>query len=384
MRILHVTDCYLPQVGGIEMHVHDLAERQRRTGHDVHVLTSTPGPEALDPTWVRRVGGRTPTGIGRSLAATRRVQEVLLSEPFDVVHAHVSVVSPLSMSTARQAAALHVPTVVTVHSLWSALGPVPPVLESLFRMRTWPVVWSAVSSVAAEALRETLGGVATVASVPNGVDPDEWQPQTHPFDSDLTIACVMRLARRKRPMPLLRMVRRLRQQVSAEIDFRVVIIGDGPERPAMERFLRAHRMDGWVQLLGKLDRPQILDVLQSSHLYVSPAEMESFGIAALEARCTGLPVVASSRGGVGEFVTDGVDGLLASSDRDMVAAMQRLLTDPSLRRAIALHNAAVTPTATWTAAVAGATRLYELAQRQLQLQDVPVDAMHALVSEVPA
>ncbi|MFY9915566.1 MAG: glycosyltransferase family 4 protein [Nocardioidaceae bacterium] len=382
MRILHVTDCYLPQVGGIEMHVHDLAERQRRAGHDVHVLTSTPGGNVVDPAWVRRLDGRTPTGIGRSLAATRRVEEVFLGEPFDVVHAHVSVISPLSMSTARQAAARRVPTVVTVHSLWSSLGPVPPMLESLLRLRTWPVVWSAVSTVAAAALQETLGGTATVVSVPNGVDPDEWQPQTQPSDTQLTIACVMRLARRKRPMPLLRMLRRLHQQVPDEIDFRVVIIGDGPARPAMERFLRAHRMDGWVILLGRLERPQILDVFRSSHVYVAPAEMESFGIAALEARCAGLPVVASSRGGVGEFVTHGIDGLLGSSDRDMVAAMHRLLTDPALRRSMALHNQAVSPTATWTAAVDGATRLYELAERQLQ--EAHTDAVRAVNTEVPA
>ena len=382
MRILHVTDCYLPQVGGIEMHVHDLAVRQRRAGHDVHVLTSTPGSDVVDPPWVRRLDGRTPTGIGRSIAATRRVEEALLGEPFDVVHAHVSVISPLSMSTARQAAATGVPTVVTVHSLWSSLGPVPPMLESLLRLRTWPVVWSAVSTVAAEAMRETLGGTATVVSVPNGVDPDEWQPQPQPFGSELTIACVMRLARRKRPLPLLRMLRRLRQQVPEEIDFRVVIIGDGPARPAMERFLRAHRMDGWVSLLGRLERPRILDEFHSSHLYVAPAEMESFGIAALEARCAGLPVVASSRGGVGEFITHGVDGLLGSSDRDMVAAMHRLLTDPSLRHGMAMHNQAVSPTATWTAALAGATHLYELAERQLQ--DATANAVRAVSTEVPA
>ncbi len=382
MRILHVTDCYLPQVGGIEMHVHDLAERQRRAGDDVHILTSTPGSAGSDPSWVHRLSGRTPTGIGRSLAATRRVEDVLRGEPFDVVHAHVSVVSPLSMSAARHASALGVPTVVTVHSLWSSLGPVPPLLESLLGLRTWPVVWSAVSTVAAAALQGTLGGAATVVSVPNGVDPDEWQPQVQPVDAELTIACVMRLARRKRPMPLLRMLRRLRQLAPAELAFRVVIIGDGPARPKMERFLQTHRMDGWVSLLGRLERPQILDVFQSSHLYVAPAEMESFGIAALEARCAGLPVVASSRGGVGEFVTDGVDGLLASSDREMVAAMLELLTDPKLRHTMSVHNRAVSPAATWTAAVAGAARLYELAGRQLQ--DAPLDSVLAADLEVPA
>ncbi len=381
MRILHVTDCYLPQVGGIEMHVHDLAERQRRAGDEVYVLTSTPGSDVADPTWVRRLVVRTPTGIMRSLAATRRVEDLLLGEPFDVVHAHVSVVSPLAMSAARHASALGVPTVVTVHSLWSKLGPVPPLLESLLRLRTWPVVWSAVSTVAAQALQDVLGGAATVVSVPNGVDPDEWQPRAQPSGAALTIACVMRLAKRKRPLPLLRMLRQLRQQAPADLDFRVVIIGDGPARPAMERFLQAHGMDGWVTLLGRLERPQILEVLHSSHLYVAPAEMESFGIAALEARCAGLPVVASSRGGVGEFVAHGVDGLLASSDREMVAAMLQLLTDPSLRHTIAMHNRAVSPTATWTAAVQGSAHLYALAHRRLE--QIP-DTVLVASSEVPA
>ncbi len=66
----------------------------------------------------------------------------------------------------------------------------------------------------------------------------------------------MRLARRKRPIPLLRMLRQLRRDAPADLAFRVVIVGSGPERAAMERFLEVHRMARWVHLLGRLDRAE--------------------------------------------------------------------------------------------------------------------------------
>ena len=68
-------------------------------------------------------------------------------------------------------------------------------------------------------------------------------------------------------------------------------------------------------------------MLGRAHVFVAPADLESFGIAALEARCAGLPVVAKSSGGVREFVRDGVEGLLCDTDEDMVQALVRLGSD---------------------------------------------------------
>jgi glycosyltransferase involved in cell wall biosynthesis len=204
-----------------------------------------------------------------------------------------------------------------------------------------------------------------VASLPNGVDPDAWRPNAPLPEGDLTLVSVMRLARRKRPLPFLRMLRELRREAPEDLDFRVVIIGDGTERVSMEHFLRTNGMDDWVSLIGRLDRSEIREVFSRSHVYVAPAELESFGIAALEARCAGLPVVASSRGGVGEFIAHGVDGLLASSDTDMVQAMLTLLTHESLRRTMTAHNRAVTPTSTWDAVLDGSAQLYQLARSRV-------------------
>jgi glycosyltransferase involved in cell wall biosynthesis len=120
-------------------------------------------------------------------------------------------------------------------------------------------------------------------------------------------------------------------------------------------------MADWVVLPGRLDRSEIRRIFAASDVYVAPAELESFGIAALEARSAGLPVVASSRGGVDEFVTPGLEGLLAANDAEMVDALVTMIADPALRDAINRHNREVPPLVTWDAVLSRAQDLYELA-----------------------
>ena len=134
-------------------------------------------------------------------------------------------------------------------------------------------------------------------------------------------------------------------------------------------------MRDWVELPGRLDRAAIRDRLAAASVFLAPAELESFGIAALEARCVGLPVVASSRSGVGEFITPGVDGLLSASDAGMVDDLARLLTDPALRTAITRHNRTVAPDFGWQAA---GTRTLEVYARAALVADARASTAPAL------
>ena len=93
-----------------------------------------------------------------------------------------------------------------------------------------------------------------------------------------------------------------------------------------------------VELVGRRTRDEIRTAFARADVFVAPANLESFGIAALEARCAGLPVVAMARTGIREFVANGREGLLAQSDRDMVEQLLRLIRDPELRQRIATHN----------------------------------------------
>ncbi|MEO6510759.1 MAG: glycosyltransferase family 4 protein, partial [Nocardioides sp.] len=221
------------------------------------------------------------------------------------------------------------------------------------------VLWTAVSGAALERLRPLVGPDASTAVLPNAVDVDWWHtaPQTQD-DDERVVVSVLRMTQRKRPIPLLRMLRQVRQQAPASRRLRAVLVGAGPERAAAQRYLRRHAMTSWVHLTGPLDRARIRRLLAGSHVYVAPAPLESFGIAALEARAAGLPVVASTRGGVGEFVEHGRHGLLADSDESMVAVLTQLVTDDALLADLTAHSRLHRPALDWDAAHEAALAAY--------------------------
>jgi glycosyltransferase involved in cell wall biosynthesis/uncharacterized membrane protein YbhN (UPF0104 family) len=342
-RIAHVTDVFLPRLGGIETHVDDLARHQRAAGLDADVLTPKAGT-GPDPAWVRRL----------SVAAARRT----IGE-YDAVHVHLSMWSPYGIAVARAAMAAGVPTLITVHSMWAGVGGLLR-LVAITSLRRWPVVWSAVSAAAAETFRRSLG--EDVAVLPNAVDVASWRPAAFAerASAPLTVVSVMRLMPRKRPLPLVEMFDRIRA-LTPDDDVRLVIVGDGPLRRRLERAVRRRGLDGRVRITGRLPRHRVRDELLAASLYVAPAPKESFGIAALEARCAGLPVVAHRRSGVGEFVRDRVDGVLVANDAELVVAIAELVRDDGLRARIAAHNRHVAPAFDWSDVLRRTDALYAAA-----------------------
>jgi glycosyltransferase involved in cell wall biosynthesis len=364
MRIAHVSDCYLPRLGGIEVQVHDLAQQQLAAGHDVRILTSTPAPPRVSRPQSLVLGRdsppvqRFPAGLSGlpSPGARAGLRQALSRGGFDVLHLHSSVLSPFAWAGARTAAELGLPAVLTMHSVLPP-GRVLGLSDALGRWSDWPVVWSAVSDVAAAPLRQVLGETA-VHVLANGIDPQAWHTSApRRPGAELTVVSVMRLSRRKRPVALLRILAGLRELLPADVPLRAVLIGDGPQRAGLQRRLHSSGMDAWVTLTGRLSRDRIRPLLADADLYLAPAERESFGIAALEARCAGLPVVAMARGGVGEFIRDGVEGFLVGSDGEMARVSAELLGSDRLR-VMQEHNRTSDPRMTWPQVVSASLDLY--------------------------
>ncbi len=355
LRVAHVTDVFLPRLGGIETHVDDLVRHQRARGLDAEVLTPTPGGPA-DPAWVRRIPAS---------QARKAIGE------YDVVHAHLSMLSPYGIATVRAAVAAGVPTLVTVHTMWVGAGGIVR-LAALAGLRRWPVAWSAVSAAAASSFGRSLGR-ADVVVLPNAIDVGHWLPgpavlpparQERTRDdeppSPLTLVSVMRLMPRKRPLALLRMFEQVRALTPAH-DVRLVIVGDGPLRRRMERYVTRHGLAAYVRITGRIPRTEVPSELRSASVYVAPAPKESFGLAALEARCAGLPVVAHRNSGVTEFVRDRVDGMLVADDTEMAVALADLVRDDALRDRLAAHNRRVRPPFDWADALDRTSALYAAA-----------------------
>jgi glycosyltransferase involved in cell wall biosynthesis len=349
MRVLHVTDGYHPHLGGIEVFVEDLARRQVRAGHDVTVLTATasPGPvPESSPTGPVRVVRTPPTA--RHPLAPPLARETALAGPYDVVHAHLSVVSPFATTVARAADEAGIATVNTVHSMWASRRRYVRAVRVLADWDRSGVSWTTVSHAAAADMRAVLHPGAEVQVVANAVDVSWWRAgsRSRPAGAPVTVVTVMRLAGRKRPRPLLRMLDQVLSSV-ADVPVRALIVGDGPLEAQLLAEIHARGLDDRVVLLGRRTREEIRDLYREADIYVSPAYQESFGIAALEARAAGLPVVAMQTGGVGEFIEDGAEGFLCRDDDAMAAALVRLAVDGDLRATIAAHNRVRPPDHDW-------------------------------------
>jgi N-acetyl-alpha-D-glucosaminyl L-malate synthase BshA len=110
------------------------------------------------------------------------------------------------------------------------------------------------------------------------------------------------------------------KEVNDVIPSRLMLVGDGPERPAAEELSRELNLCDEVRFVGKQE--QMEDILAIADLFLLPSEYESFGLAALEAMAAGVPVITSNAGGLKEIMVEGETGYMA--DVGDVKTMSRL------------------------------------------------------------
>jgi glycosyltransferase involved in cell wall biosynthesis len=161
--------------------------------------------------------------------------------------------------------------------------------------------------------------------IPTAVDAGE-RPQPRPERRAPVIVAVGRLAEPKDPLTLVRALARVRTSA-----FAARIVGDGPERPALEAEIRVAGLGRTVELTG--ERRDVPELLREADLFVLSSRSEGAPLSILEAMAAGLPVVASAVGGVPEIVDDGTTGLLVppGDPAALAAALERVLADAALR-----------------------------------------------------
>lgn len=129
----------------------------------------------------------------------------------------------------------------------------------------------------------------------------------------------------KRVQDVVQIFRRVREELPAKL----LLIGDGPDRPLIEAMGRDLGLCGDMRFIGKQE--QLEDILGCSDLFLLPSEYESFGLAALEAMASEVPVISSDAGGLPEINIQGKTGFLSPvGDVDAMAAHAvSLLRDPA-------------------------------------------------------
>jgi glycosyltransferase involved in cell wall biosynthesis len=164
-----------------------------------------------------------------------------------------------------------------------------------------------------------------------GLDHETFRPDPgQPKAARPTVVFVGRLRRYKGLDLVLRALPAVRERVPGT---RLIVVGDGPHRPALERLTRELRLNDAVEFTGFVPSGERVRRLREAHVAVQPSPKEGWGLTVVEANACGTAVVASRSPGLRDSVKDGVSGLLVPHGDVPVLAetLARVLADPELR-----------------------------------------------------
>ncbi len=247
-----------------------------------------------------------------SLALAVALEEVAVREQLDLIHAHYAIPHATCAWLAREIMAEKhdVGIVTTLHGTDITLVGQDP---SYFTVTKFSIERSdAVTAVSRYLREETYRAFGCtsceIAVIPNFVSLAAYHPADAAERARESDEKVLMHISNMRPVKRLLDIVRVFAQVQAAMPARLVLVGDGPDRDAAEREARALGISSRVRCVGKVD--DIAQALRSADLYLLPSQTESFGLSALEAMATGVPVVGTRVGGLPEVVEHGVSGFL--------------------------------------------------------------------------
>jgi len=345
MRYAIVTDTYTPDINGVALTLQSYVRGLRARGHTVEVVRPARIGEApgSDATTLRIRGLRVPRypGLRLALPAGQRLRTRWRNARPDAIY--VATEGPLGWSALNAAQALHIPVVTALHTRFDVymaaygapwLQPVALAWMRRFHARA-DATLVATRALAAE-LREA--GIGHPVVLARAVDCQQFDPARRDAalragwgvaDGGLVAIHVGRVAAEKN---LGLAVRAFRALHARRPDARMVFVGDGPERAALQAanpdFIFAGTQRG--DALGRH--------FASADLFLFPSRSETFGNVVLESMASGVPQVAFDHGAATEHLCDGHQGArIVGDDEDaFIAAAVALSSDAATRRAMGL------------------------------------------------
>ena len=312
MIIAHVLSSF--GVGGQERVALDLASGQRKAGHFVLAVSLSPFPEGPLALSFRKAGVRAETvskGDGVDATLPVRLASLLRDERVDVVHTHNphALIYGAPAASIARAAAVH-----TKHGI----NPDRPRRRWLRRVASTLVdaCVAVTPALAVLARRDHECAPALLHVIPNGIDMARFAPQTEARrriraslgipENAWVVGTVGRLAPEKDHALLV-------EAMAPLLDERrhLVIVGDGPERQALQQRIDATMRRSFVHLPGACSN--VDEMLSAFDVFALTSKTEGLPLALLEAMATELPVVSTAVGGIPDVIDHGITGFLFRS-----------------------------------------------------------------------
>ncbi len=338
------------EAGGSEVHADEFERRWAEAGLDVLHRTSA---AVGQPAEAERNGYRVIRRGSRYTVFPRTVASELTGRMghYDALVEIMNGVPFFSPLWCRQ------PRMLFLHHvhgpMWDQLlpGPFAAAGRALESRVAPPLYRRGLTATPSDATREELIEIGfrpeLITAVPNGTDP-RFSPggtkTAHP-----SIVAVARLAPVKRFGLLLDAVAEAREQVP---DLRLTIVGDGPDRAALDERVKRLGAADWVEFAGWVDHVDLVDLYRRSWIVASASLAEGWGLSLTEAAGCATPAVATDIRGHRSSVVEGETGLLAS-EADLGSAIARLLTNHELRHRLGQAAQTRVRAMTWDATAAG-------------------------------
>jgi len=269
-----------------------------------------------------------------TLALATKMAEVAAYEKLEVLHVHYAIPHAISAYLAKQILRSRLKVITTLHGTDITLVGRD---ESYLPITKFGIeVSDGVTAVSDWLKNETATHFHTekpIDVIPNFVDGTRFMRNPSAFcnmfnaPGEKLVCHVSNFRPVKRIMDVIQVF----EKTITAAKSRLIMIGDGPDRSRAEAYCRQHRIHDRVFFLGNV--PNLEEILGACDLFLLPSETESFGMAALEAMASEVPVIASRAGGLPEVVSDGETGYLVPvGDVDAMAARAiEILTDNDLR-----------------------------------------------------
>lgn len=351
MNIAIFSDTYSPQVNGVVSSILTLEKKLREQGHQVYVFTiSHPEAPKYEP-YVHRMASIPfvflkdhRVGIMYSNKAVKEVKKLKL----DVILSQTEF--SMGMFARLISKKLDIPIIHTYHTVYEdymhyvskGISLSPNIARKYSKVFCNHVDGIVAPTKKTEKLLRSYGVKKTIRIIPTGIDFTPFCPESYtneeveklkdifkiPKDHPIVLF-VGRVAKEKSIDVLIKAMPKLLEQVP---DARLVIVGDGPERLALEELAANLGVRDQVIFTGMQPWRTIGRMYQLGDVFVSASVTETQGLTFAEAMAAGLPVIAMEDESIAGFVRDGYNGQLFHNSDELAMQLVRVLSDKTYRQ----------------------------------------------------
>ena len=247
---------------------------------------------------------------------TSKLVDVVKFEKLDLLHVHYAIPHASAAYMAQQILSdqnIKIPFITTLHGTDITLVGKDPSFEPVIK---FSINKSNMVTAVSESLKKDTNELFEVKNnikvIPNFICIDDYKLENNDFykkrfapNNEKIICHISNFRKVKRIKDVLLSF----EIISKEIDVKLILVGDGPERSALEKISRESQYRNNIYFLGSLKSTK--EVLNISDLFFLPSSTESFGLSALEAMACSVPVISTKTGGIPEVVIDGESGYLS-------------------------------------------------------------------------